>query len=43
MDAARSDPLTPRARAAARAAQQWEQERAAHARERGIRRRERWE
>jgi hypothetical protein len=43
MDAARSDPLTPRARAVARAAQQWEQERAAHARERGIRRRERWE
>jgi hypothetical protein len=43
VDAARSDPPTPRARAAARAAQRWKQERAACAKERGIGRRERRE
>jgi hypothetical protein len=40
VDAARSDPPTPRARAAARAGQRREQERAACAKERRIRRRE---
>jgi hypothetical protein len=40
VDASRSDPPTPRARAAARSAQRREQERAAHRKERSIRRRE---
>jgi hypothetical protein len=43
VDAARSDPPTPRARAAARATQRREQERVARARERGIKWRERRE
>jgi hypothetical protein len=43
VDAARSEPPTPRALAAARAAQRREQEWAARAKERRIRRRERWE
>jgi hypothetical protein len=43
VDGSRSDPPTPRAWAAARATQWREQERAAHARERGIRWRERRE
>jgi hypothetical protein len=43
VNAARSDPPTPWARATGRTAQQWEQERAAHAKERKIRRRERLE
>jgi hypothetical protein len=37
------DPLTLRARSAARTAQRWEQERAAHAKDRRLRRRERLE
>jgi hypothetical protein len=41
--AARSDPPMPRARAASRAALQWEQERAARVKERKIRQRERLE
>jgi hypothetical protein len=40
VDTARSDPSAPRAQAAARAAQRWEQERAARAKERRIRQRE---
>jgi hypothetical protein len=40
VDAARSDPPTPRALAVARAAQRREQERAARTKERRIRRRE---
>jgi hypothetical protein len=43
MHAARSDPSTPRSQAAGRAAQQRERERAALAKERKIRRRERLE
>jgi hypothetical protein len=39
----RSDPPTPRVRAAGRAAQRREQERAAHAKEKKLRRRERLE
>jgi hypothetical protein len=41
VDAARSDPPTPRAHACERAAQWWEQERAARKKEKRIRRRER--
>jgi hypothetical protein len=43
VDAARSDPPTPRARVRTRAAQRWEQERAARKKEKRIRRRERRE
>jgi hypothetical protein len=43
MNAARSDPPTPRARACARGEQRGEQERAARKKERSIRRRERRE
>jgi hypothetical protein len=43
MNAARSDPPTPRSRAHARAVQRREQERATHKRERSIRRREQQE
>jgi hypothetical protein len=43
VNAVRSDPPTPRARACARAAQRREQERVAHKKEKGIRRQERRE
>jgi hypothetical protein len=43
VNAERSDPPTPRAWAAARAAQRWEQERAARAKEKKLRHRERLE
>jgi hypothetical protein len=43
VDVARSDPPTPLARAAVRAAQRWLQEQAARKKEKRIRRRERRE